>query len=74
MTRLIDLGKAVTEDKESVHVTEPAGSAAATTRVIDSLRHRLVCADFHDSVETKSMLLAELVYRCYLEIQKRRFL
>lgn len=42
--------------------------------VIEHIRQRLTSRDYGDSVEVKVALLGELVYQCYRETIKRRYL
>jgi hypothetical protein len=73
MKRLINLGHADPQTEASQGraspVTEPRASQA-----IESLRHRLVAGGYGDSVEVKAAILGEMLYCCYAELQKQRYL
>lgn len=69
--RLINLDQKPTEEKPTPRA--PAGKPSASS-VIEQLRFRLLNRDCHDSVEVRTVLLGELVYQCYVELTKRRYL
>lgn len=70
--RLINLGQQP-EDKPN-SLPDATDGRPDTNLVIDQLRARLLSRDFHDSVEVKTAVLGELIYQCYIELQKRRYL
>ncbi len=61
--------------------TAQATGKSATTegdtiapQVIENLRHRLVTDPCGDSVEVKVAIVGELIYQCYKQLAKRRYL
>jgi hypothetical protein len=42
--------------------------------VIEQLRHRLINDPYRDAVEVKVAVVGELVYQCYRQLAKRRYL
>jgi hypothetical protein len=41
--------------------------------LIEALRHRLGTVH-HDSIEVKVAIIGELVFQCYLDLAKRRYM
>jgi hypothetical protein len=42
--------------------------------IIEQLRHRLLSGAHCDSVEVKTAIVGELVYQCFLELRRKRYL
>jgi hypothetical protein len=42
--------------------------------VVEQLRHRLIKDAYCDSVEVKVAIVGELVYQCYKQLAKKRYL
>ena len=51
-----------------------ASQKLPTSPVIEQLRHRLISGSCADSVEVKLAIVGELLYHCYQELMKRRYL
>jgi hypothetical protein len=71
--KLITLGQIRTKENPN---TEPKVYVdnSPSQRLLAHLRQRLVSGDYHDSVEVKTAILGEMIYLCYTECQKRRYL
>jgi hypothetical protein len=57
--------------------TKPTSSTppdVGLSPLIEQLRHRLVSGNCADSVDVRIAIVGELVYSCYMELMKRRYL
>jgi hypothetical protein len=61
--------------------TQATGKNDATTEgesvapeVVEQLRHRLIHNPGSDSVEMRVVIVGELVYQCYKQLAKKRYL
>jgi hypothetical protein len=70
---LINLGKCVAKDdgncKEAAYVED-----FQAVRAIEQLRNRIVSPEYCDSLEVKTAIIGEMVFQCFKELQKRRYL
>ena len=73
MKQLIRLGQN-TERTEARSTPNGSIEEPRASRCIEQLRHRLVSGNYFDSVEVKTALVGEMLYHCYIELQKRRYL
>jgi hypothetical protein len=73
MTRLMNLGLKAAQN-ESSKESAPSEIDPRPSAAIETLRRRLIGGVHADSVEVKVAVLGEMLYCCYIELQKRRHL
>lgn len=70
---LINLGQKSASGVRDVEAPPDAESTAAF-RAIEQLRSRIVSPDYRDSLDVKTAILGEMLFQCFRELQKRRYL
>jgi hypothetical protein len=73
MSRLIRFNELKSESAPEGAPVGPTDDATIPT-LIERLRHRLISGDCFDSVEVKTAIVGELVYHCYKDLMKKRYL
>jgi hypothetical protein len=70
---LINLGKDVAKDDGSCKES-PEVEDFKAVRAIEQLRNRIISPEYCDSLEVKTAILGEMVFQCFKELKKRRYL
>jgi hypothetical protein len=64
----------VAQPKAPEQNNAPPQEDAIAPEVIEQLRHRLINDPYRDAVEVKVAVVGELVYQCYKQLAKKRYL
>ena len=72
MSQIMKFAEATAQATGKNNATTQGDSIAP--EVIENLRHRLVIDPCRDSVEVKVAIVGELVYQCYKQLAKKRYL